>query len=120
MKKKSINLLCFVISLMISILIMIFGNFSNFTQTTYINESVTLIDEVPIVNLNIADIKGCHFITKANYIPNEFVRTKDLKKSEIIDIKEIDGKIVYILKGISIRIIADSPEDDLLMMKQKN
>lgn len=32
---------------------------------------------------------------------------------KIIDIKEIDGKIVYILKGISIRIIADSPEDDL-------
>ncbi|WP_196001669.1 sporulation peptidase YabG [Clostridium sp. 1001271B_151109_B4] len=32
---------------------------------------------------------------------------------KIIDIKEMDGKIVYILKGISIRIIADSPEDDL-------
>ena len=31
----------------------------------------------------------------------------------VIDIKEIDGKAVYILKGISIRIIADSPEDDL-------
>lgn len=31
----------------------------------------------------------------------------------VIDIKEIDGKVVYILKGISIRIIADSPEDDL-------
>lgn len=32
---------------------------------------------------------------------------------KIIDIKEMDGNIVYILKGISIRIIADSPEDDL-------
>lgn len=31
----------------------------------------------------------------------------------IIDIKEIDGKTIYMLKGISIRIIADSPEDDL-------
>ena len=32
---------------------------------------------------------------------------------KIIDIKEVDGKLVYILKGISIRIIADSPETDL-------
>lgn len=32
---------------------------------------------------------------------------------KIIDIKEVDGKVVYILKGISIRIIADSPETDL-------
>lgn len=32
---------------------------------------------------------------------------------KIIDIKEIDGNIIYILKGISIRIIADSPVDDL-------
>ena len=32
---------------------------------------------------------------------------------KIIDIKEVDGKTVYILKGISIRIIADSPETDL-------
>ena len=31
----------------------------------------------------------------------------------VIDIRQIDGKTVYILKGISIRIIADSPEDDL-------
>ena len=32
---------------------------------------------------------------------------------KIIDIKEVDGKTIYILKGISIRIIADSPETDL-------
>lgn len=32
---------------------------------------------------------------------------------KIIDIKEVDGKPIYILKGISIRIIADSPSDDL-------
>ena len=32
---------------------------------------------------------------------------------KIIDIKEADGKTIYILKGISIRIIADSPETDL-------
>lgn len=32
---------------------------------------------------------------------------------KIIDIKEVDGRPVYILKGISIRIIADSPSDDL-------
>lgn len=32
---------------------------------------------------------------------------------KIIDIKEVDGMPVYILKGISIRIIADSPSDDL-------
>ena len=32
---------------------------------------------------------------------------------KIIDIKEVDGRTVYILKGISIRIIADSPETDL-------
>lgn len=31
----------------------------------------------------------------------------------VIDIKEISDKTIYILKGISIRIIADSPEDDL-------
>lgn len=31
----------------------------------------------------------------------------------VIDIKEIGNKTIYILKGISIRIIADSPEDDL-------
>ena len=32
---------------------------------------------------------------------------------KIIDIKEENGEITYILKGISIRIIADSPKDDL-------
>ena len=32
---------------------------------------------------------------------------------KIIDIKEKDGNIVYILKGINIRIIADSPKNDL-------
>lgn len=32
---------------------------------------------------------------------------------KIIDIKKYNGKILYILKGISIRIIADSFEDDL-------
>ena len=32
---------------------------------------------------------------------------------KIIDVKEVDGKTIYILKGISIRIIADSPEADL-------
>ena len=32
---------------------------------------------------------------------------------KIIDIKEVDGTTIYILKGISIRIIADSPETDL-------
>lgn len=32
---------------------------------------------------------------------------------KVIDIKKVDGKIIFILKGISIRIIADSPESDL-------
>lgn len=32
---------------------------------------------------------------------------------KIIDIKEVDGRTIYILKGISMRIIADSPENDL-------
>ena len=32
---------------------------------------------------------------------------------KIIDIKEDNGTFIYILKGISIRIIADSPADDL-------
>lgn len=32
---------------------------------------------------------------------------------KIIDIREVDGKVLYILKGISIRIIADSSKDDL-------
>ena len=32
---------------------------------------------------------------------------------KIIDIKEVDGKTIYILKGISIRIIADSDGQDL-------
>ena len=32
---------------------------------------------------------------------------------KIIDIKEVDGKPVYILKGINIRIIADSRSEDL-------
>lgn len=32
---------------------------------------------------------------------------------KIIDIRENEGRITYILKGISIRIIADSPVDDL-------
>ena len=31
----------------------------------------------------------------------------------IIDIKEVRGKVYCILKGLSIRIIADSPKDDL-------
>ncbi|MEG2867666.1 MAG: sporulation peptidase YabG [Terrisporobacter sp.] len=32
---------------------------------------------------------------------------------KIIDIKEEDGKLIYVLKGISIRIIADALKDDL-------
>ena len=32
---------------------------------------------------------------------------------KIIDIKEVRGKTYCILKGLSIRIIADSPRDDL-------
>ena len=32
---------------------------------------------------------------------------------KIIDIKEENGEVIYILKGISIRIIADSSADDL-------
>ena len=32
---------------------------------------------------------------------------------KIIDIKEDNGQVLYILKGISIRIIADSSADDL-------
>lgn len=32
---------------------------------------------------------------------------------KIIDIKEVDGEVIYVLKGISIRIIADSSKDDL-------
>lgn len=32
---------------------------------------------------------------------------------KIIDIKEFQGKVTYILKGISIRIIADAPKNDL-------
>ena len=34
-------------------------------------------------------------------------------KFKIIDIKDEDGKQVYVLKGLSIRIIADSIEEDL-------
>ncbi|EGT3615231.1 sporulation peptidase YabG [Clostridium perfringens] len=33
---------------------------------------------------------------------------------KIIDIKDDDGKIIYILKGLHIRIIADSQEEDLI------
>lgn len=32
---------------------------------------------------------------------------------KIIDIKEVDGEVIYVLKGISIRIIADSSKGDL-------
>lgn len=32
---------------------------------------------------------------------------------KIIDIKEEDGKLIYVLKGISIRILADASKDDL-------
>ena len=32
---------------------------------------------------------------------------------KVIDIKEVRGKTYCILKGLSIRIIADSPRDDL-------
>ena len=32
---------------------------------------------------------------------------------KIIDIREEDGEVIYVLKGISIRIIADSSKDDL-------
>ena len=32
---------------------------------------------------------------------------------KIVDIKEVDGKKVYILKGINIRIVADAKESDL-------
>lgn len=32
---------------------------------------------------------------------------------KIIDIKEVEDKVIYVLKGINIRIIADSPSEDL-------
>lgn len=38
---------------------------------------------------------------------------------KIIDIKNEDGKNVFILKGISIRIIADSSEEDLEEVNDK-
>lgn len=46
----------------------------------------------------------------------DFVVRKSYDKDvtfKIIDIKEVDGKIIYVLKGLHIRIIADSKEDDL-------
>lgn len=36
---------------------------------------------------------------------------------KIIDIKELDGEIIYILKGLHIRIIADSQKDDLIKVE---
>lgn len=36
---------------------------------------------------------------------------------KIIDIKEVDGEIIYILKGLHIRIIADSQKDDLIKVE---
>lgn len=43
---------------------------------------------------------------------------KDIK-FKIIDIKEKDGEIYYVLKGISIRIIADSVKNDLEEVKDE-
>lgn len=46
----------------------------------------------------------------------DFVVRKSYDKDvtfKIIDIKEVDGKMIYVLKGLHIRIIADSKEDDL-------
>ena len=46
----------------------------------------------------------------------DFVVRKSYDKDitfKIIDIKEEDGRVIYVLKGISIRIIADSLKDDL-------
>lgn len=46
----------------------------------------------------------------------DFVVRKSYDKDvtfKIIDIKEVHGKIIYVLKGLHIRIIADSKEDDL-------
>lgn len=38
---------------------------------------------------------------------------------KIIDVKEYDGKEIYILKGISIRIIADSRDEDLELVDEE-
>lgn len=46
----------------------------------------------------------------------DFVVRKSYSKDitfKIIDIKEVEGKIIYVLKGLHIRIIADSQEEDL-------
>ncbi|MGL5616884.1 MAG: sporulation peptidase YabG [Sarcina sp.] len=43
---------------------------------------------------------------------------KDIK-FKIIDIKEVDGEVHYVLKGISIRIIADSLKSDLEEVKDE-
>ncbi len=39
---------------------------------------------------------------------------------KIIDIKNIDYEIVYTLKGINLRIVADSPENDLEMVPENS
>lgn len=37
---------------------------------------------------------------------------------QIVDIKEENGKIVYVLGGVNIRILADAPEDDLEIVRE--
>lgn len=39
---------------------------------------------------------------------------------KITDIKDVNGDIIYLLKGIDLRIIADSPEDDLELVPYKS
>jgi len=53
----------------------------------------------------------------------DFVVRKSYDKDitfKIIDIKEDDGKKVYVLKGLSIRIIADSRKEDLEVVTSDN
>lgn len=39
---------------------------------------------------------------------------------KVTDMKEVDGKKIILLKGLSYRIEADAPEDDLLVIDDKN
>ena len=39
---------------------------------------------------------------------------------EIVEIKEIDKKIIYVLSGVNMRILADAPEDDLEVVREED
>ncbi len=97
--KKILLVLCFILVICGFIGVNTYSN----SRVRDIDERHYRIDNNEITYLSILDIVDCHYLTKVNYVPNEFV--KNLEKSKIIDLNEQykfanKGTLIYVIENL--------------------